>query len=217
MLTIPVRLSADQYSALEQCPLPPDRSRLAGIRSHAGPIAPNIREWAAGDIVISRPLKRPSGVDALQRLMRPSKDASWTHVGVYDGDGFIWDANPKIDVQERSVGDYMLTKSSVRVVRSKNIPRGITDLRHVLNQLASLSYDVPAAIRTMLKPDGRGEEAEGGIVCSTFVERVYRHAFRCQLFRTVALPLPVDFLDHPDFAVVPTRWLRRQHTTSSAG
>ena len=196
-------------------------ARQCSVWCRHGRVVPNVSNWRAGDVVLSRTSKLIDWVAIYQGAILPGKDAAkWNHVGVYDGTGFIWDANPHVHVQERSVGDYLLGKDEIAIVRVKEFAISSTELIGLLGDVAQTSYDMTSyagllSWRLMASALVYGNDLRQAVdndapavICSTFLERVLRHATAGQVFPDTPIVVPADYAVSTRFTHVPVAWHR---------
>ena len=216
-LELPLSPEAAWYSRLPECTLPFDQSQLVGVFCVLGGLSPNVSDWRCGDVIVSKPLSHTlNPVVAYQRMVATSA-AEWSHVGIYNGRGYIWDANPSVNVQERAVGDFLVARRTVAVLRPNAAAISEEDLYGVLREFVGSRYDVMAHKEMLIRrvfeqwtPESfKIEEVSNLLICTTFVERVLRHAFLIQPFKDVILPLPADFMTSKHFSSIPLQWKRR--------
>jgi hypothetical protein len=187
------------------------------VNTLVGLVIPNVFDWRAGDVVLSsaHPPNMVDPISIYQSFLYPDvEQARWTHVGIYDGDGTIWDANPDTNVQARSVGDYILSKGAISIVRLRHAEIDPGRLQEEIFLLKGRRYDMrPLAAMLLMrvfagvgKLRPREPDAEA-VVCSTFLEHVFRHlGYDC--FAKISVVVPADYAGSDAFQLVPLRWHR---------
>ncbi|MDB5530253.1 MAG: hypothetical protein JWR51_3356 [Devosia sp.] len=209
---------ADAYNGLSEHSLPAEILRLGRVNSPHGPLVANLGDWTAGDLVLS---SEPSPnifnpITTYQRFIYPGWDVHrWTHVGVYDGRGLIWDANPDANIQSRSVTDYLLKKPVVKLVRFRQMALSAAALDDALISLSKTTYDMPSLGLLLLARVLGMEDANTVVnsntetaICSTFVERVYWRCGVNSIIPKIRMLVPADFAADPSFYTVPIQWCR---------
>lgn len=186
--------------------------RLLSLWTIHGRVMPDIHAWRPGDIVLSSSAAIHP-IMAYQQLLYPGSPASgWTHVGMYDGTGFVWDANPRVHVQERSVGAYLIGKRAVALIRPRNFEITTEDLGPALVDWVRARYDLISLTDRLLarvaRLGAKDPVEEGSLVCSTFLDRVLLHAGGRHYFPALPVVVPADFASSDQFEPVPLAWHR---------
>lgn len=193
------------------------------VRCGSDHFLPNLDEWRAGDVVLFQRTAKSMGdaVARLQRLARLGADSDWTHVGIYDGFGRVWDAMPGSNVRTRSMQDVFADENWVRIRRVLDLPASKERVLRELTSLGTAIYDPWAFRARYLARLARidkiaawdalwlplGAEDYEYVVCSTFVSMALRRFERVAAVDGSPLPLPADFLD-PSLVDVPLRMTR---------
>jgi hypothetical protein len=198
-------------------PLPPH----AGVWTRHGLVAPDLSQWRAGDVVLSKPkswpVPRPANPVVAAQSFLGLDNAEWTHVGVYNGHSAIWEALPLVSVQETPVGSFVRDKSAIRVLRHMTGRATPEALREAIVGIMPLRYDwsivapvlVQQLIRQALSAVAReADDLRAPVVCSVLVDRVLRAVFDQDYRFSVPgrVVLPADFPANRTFAEVDLRW-----------
>lgn len=208
--------NAADYGTLPISPAAGELLAASRINTLHGMVVPNVEAWRAGDVVLSKAEGASSMLIAeYQGFLYPySEAAEWTHVGLYDGDGIIWDANPQAHVQARHVADYLMSKTEIAIVR----PQAVAfDSRQITEQVAVMSrsrYNLPPMALFLLERVFKGVGVQRpedvppeDVICSTLIERVYRHCGH-EPFPHLKVVLPADYAASTKFLRVELGWCR---------
>lgn len=177
----------------------------------------NLHEWQAGDVFIFQRTDKSilDAVAKLQRLARFRDESDWTHVGIYDGFGRVWDAMPGSNIRTRSMQDVFSAESWIRVRRVPELRASKEQIFRELTSLGTAIYDPWAFRARYIARLARIEQLAAWdalwlttgadcepVVCSTFVSMALRRFTRVAAIDRTPLPLPADFLD-PALVEVP--------------
>lgn len=229
----PLPRTIDEYDALPATDLPRgavDRSTIPvpiGPERRLRPLVPNISDWRAGDVILVRAGSRlrPSPVAIYQSLVAglPKGSAAFTHVGVYDGDGHVWEANPAYNIRMSTVASVLGKRARFRVSRLKDtridparlaeICRHLRDTRRYPSYADFIRPQIALKLGSRLLKRGAiaGPDpaaASDSLVCSSFVF----HALNIAGSRPVQINqpfiVPADFASPAVFHPVPVSWCR---------
>lgn len=178
---------------------------------------PNFSDWAVGDIVLVR-APSPSSPVLLVQAGSPNhlirQGCSWTHAGVYVGDGNIVDAMYKHGVVRQSVWNYCQSRSiRVRRLPSK-LPRNkVATMAPIANGYVGQPYATWAAIlhgfAHYLVPGAVFPlPTAEALYCSTLVALCVTHATGFALGAAQdCMPIfPATLAVHPSLTDVPLEW-----------
>jgi hypothetical protein len=219
---VPFAGGAAEYSALPAV-LPLSIVPYCCLQTPFGQIVPNVHDWRTGDIVAMR---SPSGLTSApivgyQTIVFGLSEARhWTHVGIYDGNGHVWDAVPRHNVRHRSVAQLAQegrTISIRRLVAGPTIDSGRLSayLSFQLNQRFAISttHVMRLLIQRALRTSGIAPLAPISadiVFCSLLCLRALQYATNGLTFSEI-IPLPGDFMAKREFQEVDAYWCRRQH------
>lgn len=217
---VPFSGSAIDYAALPIVSQFPALSYCC-LQSPFGQIVPNVQEWQTGDIVVMRTPKGLAGlpVVAYQSLVFGMQEPRlWTHVGIYDGNGHVWDAVPAHNVRHRSIAQVAQEGRTISVRRVVGLSIDSQRLTAFLSQQLHQHYSLSAVpVRRLLK--NRAMQVRGFpplvllpeeiVFCSILVLRALRYAANGLPFSEI-IPLPGDFMAKPQFQEVDAHWCQRQ-------
>jgi hypothetical protein len=205
------------FVALPQA-IPHPSAAYSSLRVGAGRIVPNVDQWRPGDVVVFRAamISKSLPIVAYQKLVFGSDDAAWwPHVGIYDGQGVVWDAVPKYNVRHRTVAQVL--QQERRTLSLRRYPASPIDPQRLAAFLAmqgqNYSATSPVIRRLLLARAGLARTPkvlginEQDIICSQLVDRAL--SFAIQGYRTpYIVPLPGDYMHATEFADVATYWCR---------
>ena len=196
--------------------------RLAGGSGGAASIVvPNFHKWRAGDVLLCA-ADRPSKLAALARRaqfgsarVRNAQGAHWGHAGIYDGDGHIWDTNPKRDFASHTFKDFFAPATSYLLLRlgdhqidSDRLKEQIAMNMDKLYGVRDLGEWINIAVRFLVGSPGRapGRRQSQGAVCSQMVVRILEGSsnYVCRY----PFMMPADFVHDTSFRPVPVCWMR---------
>lgn len=186
--------------------------------------------WQYGDVVLYAP-KDPDLYDmAIMEFQGKSLDphhASWTHVGIYVGDGEVCESVPDAGVGSRSLAEWF-EDGEVRVRRLRGVSAAgqVRIMKDALTwcrvpysfskaALAASFNQLPDWMREKLKERELGDDA---MYCAELVERAYVSAVDVSV-RTDELPLvvPASYSMSPFFEEVDVGWRGVDSSAGSAG
>ncbi len=190
------------------------------VRCGSDHYLPNLDDWLPGDVFLFKSVTkaRANSVSQLQAMARLGAHSEWTHVGIYDGYGRVWDAMPGSNIRNRSIQDVFTEEGGIRLRRPPAMAASRAQLLTELTQLGTAIYDpwaFQARYLARLTRLGRVAAWEAAmwafapeeyerVICSTFVSLALRRFRRIEALDRTPLPLPADFLD-PTFSDVPLK------------
>lgn len=100
--------SRKEFDRLPEAPVSVEQAPLYGMYTRHGPIVPNVQDWLPGDVIVSRRNRVGNkAITAYQQMLGLKEAAKWSHVSIYAGDGFLWDATPGHHIQGRTTGEFV--------------------------------------------------------------------------------------------------------------
>lgn len=182
----------------------------------------NLEDLLAGDVLVRRRGNKNQAAGAVQayqaRLLGPQV-AHWTHVGLHDGDGYLWDAMPGANVQRRTLAEFINEASHIAVSRYRHArirPRALAD---ALAIFSTARYDLvsqaPVLASQLARKTGEPvkpvQKVERHVICSTLVVNALRYALsddeHANVMADVPRAVPAHFRCHDDFRSVDIHWL----------
>lgn len=152
-----------------------------------------------GTILLTRPMfgVGAKAIASYQSLVFSSDKVScWSHVAIVGADGFVWDANPGLDIMARSLSEFL---EGVDILHARRVRGREWDLRlldDVIREQSRATYpqladrDVTRYLLSYMA--GRAEPVpfdRNELICSSFVDRVVREALSIEPFPEDAPPL----------------------------
>lgn len=190
--------------------LPRTQVRVDGVW-----LKPNLEDWRPADVVLFSSEAKIAGsaqtalVRALQsREVGDPRHARWTHIGIYDGAGSIWDANPWANVARRPLKQVIARPRLLYVRRLRGLAVTRRALFDAVRAHSSAKYDFFPILAERIAPDAEQSEDHSRAACSVFVNRVLVQLARRRLFTDLTYPTPASFAVSSLFEDVPAQWRR---------
>jgi hypothetical protein len=186
-----------------------------------GQIVPNVHDWRTGDVVVVRAPRGLAGapIVAYQSLIFGMQEpCMWTHVGIYDGNGHVWDAVPTHNVRHRSIAQVAQEGRTISVRRLAGLHIDSHRLTAFLSFQLHQRFSVTAVpvrrllIHRALRATGLPPLSlltDEIVFCSILVLRALQYATNGLPFSEI-IPLPADFMAKPQFHEVSAHWCQRQ-------
>lgn len=204
------------FDRLPEAPVSIEQAPLYGMYTRYGPIVPNVHEWRPGDVIVSRRNRVGNkAITAYQQLLGLKETALWSHVAIYAGDGFLWDATPGHHIQGRSTGEFVRTVVEFGVFRLIGPKLDAETLNRHIREQSTQRYNVGTYLFELASRaipfTGRRQDLKlpsASVICSVFVERVLFRTAGRQIFDDIPVPVPADFADPTRFNALDLRWCR---------
>ena len=177
-------------------------------------------DWCVGDVVLFRGDEDGKPGNAARAIIEGFQKGAgathpeWVHVGLYDGNGCVYDAQPQKNVGRHYVADLIERPGFIHVRRLRNLVTSTQKVRAAIKEQGNAKYRMwaPEHIAGLAQRLARRSlsderlESPDFVICSVFVDKVLSLAAGSQIFRKLPIVMPCDFADSVDFECVETKW-----------
>lgn len=182
-------------------------------------LVPNFSDWRLGDIVLVEGTGLMGAAIAVsQKVFSPSSKAgkSWSHCGIYSGNGNLIDATPGPGVSEQSIAVYCQNRalSVLRLIPDRFTPANAgAQVEMIARQRIGDPFawaDLVAMLVNWGNVSAMGNGPHASAYCSALVVQTYARAAQTMLDMPPGCRpcLPSTLSCHPLLEDIPIHWCR---------